>query len=109
MGLTTVRRPYEDAYMIAAQVISIIAFLISWIWWVTFIIGLVCMVVLQLLWCCRQKDTNGLYASMALSAVAGICCVVAGILAMLCPKSSCSIRKMSAYVICQPQSKKKRA
>jgi len=85
--------PYEDAYMIAAQVISIIAFLISWIWWVTFIIGLVCMVVLQLLWCCRQKDTNGLYASMGLSAVAGICCAVAGILMLVLWKDKpwCSI------------------
>ena len=93
MELTTVRRPYEDGYMIAAQVLSIIAFLMSWIWWVTFIIGLVCMVVLQCIWCCRQKDVKALNVTMAFSAVAGSYCVMAGILMLVLWKDRkyCSI------------------
>ena len=93
MELTTVRRPYADGYMIAAQVLSIIAFLMSWIWWVTFIIGLVCMVVLQCIWCCRQKGAKVLNVTMAFSAVAGIYCVMAGILMLVLWKDRkyCSI------------------
>ena len=83
MELTTVRRPYQDGYMIAAQVLSIIAFLMSWIWWVTFIIGFVCMVVLQCIWCCRQKGVKALNVTMAFSAVAGSYCVMAGILMLV--------------------------
>jgi hypothetical protein len=64
--------------MIAAQIISIIAFLISWLWWVTFIIGLISLVSLQLVWCCRQSKI-GLYVSVGISALAGVTCTIAGI------------------------------
>jgi len=70
--------PYVDGYMITAQVISIVAFLISWLWWVTFIIGLICFVLLQVIWCRRQNRT-GLYISAGISTVAAATCVVAGI------------------------------
>jgi len=70
--------PYVDGYMITAQIISIVAFLISWIWWVTFIVGGICLVLLQVIWCCRQNKI-GLYISAGISFVAAITCTIAGI------------------------------
>jgi len=64
--------------MIAAQIISIVAFLISWIWWVTFIVGLICFGLLQIIWCCRQNKI-GLHISAAISALAASTCIIAGI------------------------------
>lgn len=84
--------PYVDGFMIAAQVISIIAFLISWLWWVTFVVGLICLVLLQLLWCCRQNKI-GLYISAGISALAGVTCTIAGIVMIIVWKDQawCSI------------------
>jgi hypothetical protein len=64
--------------MIAAQIISIIAFLISWLWWVTFIVGLISLVLLQLVWCCRQSKI-GLFVSVGITTLAGVTCTIAGI------------------------------
>jgi len=64
--------------MITAQIISIVAFLISWIWWVTFIVGGICCILLQVIWCCRQGKI-GLYISAGISFVAAITCIIAGI------------------------------
>jgi len=74
--------PYVDGYMITAQIISIVAFLISWLWWVTFIVGGICLVLLQVIWCCRQNKI-GLYISAGISFVAAITCTVAGIVMII--------------------------
>ena len=68
--------------MIAAQVISIIAFLISWTWWVTFVISFASMVFLQIIWCCRQNKC-GVYASAGVAALAGITSFIAGIIMLV--------------------------
>jgi hypothetical protein len=47
--------PYRSPLLIASQVLSIIAFLISWVWWVTFIIGLPTMLVLQVSHYCNRS------------------------------------------------------
>jgi len=69
--------PYEDGFMIAAQIISIVAFCICWIWWVTFVIGLTVFIMLQLVWCCRHKTKFGLYITAGMAALASIMCIVA--------------------------------
>jgi hypothetical protein len=74
--------PYVDTFMIAAQIISIIAFLISWLWWVTFIVGLISLVLLQLVWCCRQSKI-GLFVSVGISTLAGVTCTIAGIVMII--------------------------
>ena len=51
--------PYQDPFLITAQVLSIFAFLISWIFWGAFWSGFVAMLMLQILYCCRQ-NTIGL-------------------------------------------------
>ena len=70
--------PYKDGFMITAQIISIVAFLISWLWWVTFTVGLISLVLLQLAWCCRQSKI-GLFVSVGISMLAGIACTIAGV------------------------------
>jgi len=74
--------PYDDGYMIAAQIISIVAFLVSWIWWVTFLIGLGCMATLQIMWCCRPNKI-GVLASSGLAVLASAMCFVAGIIMLV--------------------------
>jgi len=70
--------PYVDGYMMTAQIISIVAFLISLIWWETCIVGGICFISLQVIWCCRQNKI-GLYISAGISFVAAIISTVAGI------------------------------
>jgi hypothetical protein len=47
--------PYDDPWMITSQVLSIVAFFLSWIWWATMIISITGLVLYQVLWCCRQR------------------------------------------------------
>lgn len=72
------RMPYDDGFMIAAQVLSIIAFLMSWVWWVSFIISIIAFVMHQIIWCCRQSKLS-LIAAHVVSLVAGILCIFVGI------------------------------
>ena len=68
--------------MIAAQVISIVAFLVSWTWWVSFLIGLGTMISLQIIWCCRQSKC-GAFASSGVAAFAGVTSFIAGIVMLV--------------------------
>lgn len=79
--------PYDDGIMIAAQVLSIIAFLISWIWWVSFIISIIAFVMLQIIWCCRQTKAS-LIATPVVSLVAGIMNIFVGIFFLIDRKDS---------------------
>ena len=64
--------------MIAAQILSILAVTISWIWWVGFAISMIALVLNQVVWCCRQSKI-GLIANQVISIVAGLCCIFAGV------------------------------
>mmetsp|Transcript_16239 Transcript_16239/g.37406 ORF Transcript_16239/g.37406 Transcript_16239/m.37406 type:complete len:256 (+) Transcript_16239:174-941(+) len=69
--------PYNDGFVVAAQIMSIAALLMSWFWWVTFIISIIAMVILQALWCCRQR--RALFLTMpVVSAIAAIMCAFSG-------------------------------
>lgn len=65
--------------MVTAQILSIIAFLVSWIWYVTLILGVVAMILLQVFWCCRV-DKAGLYATVVISGLTSLGCFIAGAL-----------------------------
>ncbi|KAL3916973.1 MAG: hypothetical protein SGILL_004928 [Bacillariaceae sp.] len=65
--------------MLAAQILSIVAFLVSWLWYVTLLIGGVAMILIQVIWCCRIKKA-GLIASSVISALAAVSCIGAGVL-----------------------------
>jgi len=84
--------PYKDGFMMSAQIISIIAFLISWVWWVTFIVGSISLALLQLVWCCRQSKI-GLLVSVGISTLAGVTCTIAGIVMIVLWKDEryCSV------------------
>jgi hypothetical protein len=66
--------PYDDPWMITAQILSIVAVFISWIWWASWIVSIVGMVLLQVVWCCRQtRGTLVVSAAVAISsAVASV-------------------------------------
>jgi len=69
--------PYDDPCMITSQILSILAFLISWIWWGSFIISLIALVLQQIIWCCRQSKAM-LLASLWTSFVAALSCLFSG-------------------------------
>jgi len=79
--------PYDDTYMITAQILSIVAFLISWIWWVSFTISVAALVLHQIIWCCRQSRM-GLITAHIVSVVAALMCIFAGIFLLIFRKSA---------------------
>jgi hypothetical protein len=60
------------------QIVAIVAFCISWIWWVTFVIGAPAMLVLQVAWCCKMTKC-GLTAAAVLSSLTALSCFFAGV------------------------------
>jgi len=50
--------PYNDCLMITAQITSILAFFLSYVWYVTFAISLCTMIFYQLVWCIRLGRTG---------------------------------------------------
>jgi hypothetical protein len=72
-------RPYNDAFMVTAQTLSIVAFLVSWIWYVTFILGGIAMILMQVIWCCRV-GRGGLISTSVISCLTSVGCFVAGII-----------------------------
>jgi hypothetical protein len=61
-----------------AQILSAIAFCMSWIWWVTFLLSAPLMFMLQAVWCCRMKK-GGLRAAGILSTLSALGSLFAGI------------------------------
>jgi len=84
--------------MITAQILSIVAFLSSWIWLIPFIMyhfasfsiswiglvafivgfGFICFIQLQVIWCCRRSKI-GLYITALHSTIAAVTCSIAAI------------------------------
>jgi hypothetical protein len=60
------------------QIVAIVAFCISWIWWITFAIGTPAMIVLQVAWCCKMTKC-GLTAAAILSSLTALGCLFAGV------------------------------
>ena len=72
-------RPYDNAYMISAQVLSIVACLASWLWWPTMVISLVAMIAHQIVWCCRCLKVERIRCITGISVLATLLCISAGI------------------------------
>lgn len=70
--------PYDDGFMIAAQILAIVAVLISWVWWVGFIISVITLVMHQIIWCCRQSRL-GLVTASVVSIVAALLNIFIGV------------------------------
>lgn len=70
--------PYDDGLVIASQIMAIISVLISWVWWVAFIISIVALTLVQLLWCCRQ-NVHSIYASSGVAAISSLVSLGLGI------------------------------
>jgi len=70
--------PYDDAFVIASMVMPMVAVLVSWVWYGTFWINIVGMILFQLFWCCRQHKVT-LYLSVVVAAIASLSSMGAGI------------------------------
>jgi len=64
--------PYDDPSMITAQVVAVVVVFFSWVWWVTFIVSIMGMTLIQILWCCRQRRSM-----VSVSAVVAMICSLA--------------------------------
>ncbi len=80
-------RPYDDGLMIAAQVLSILAMFIAWIWWVSFIISIVALVLHQVLWCCRQSRA-ALISMQVISIIAALLSLFVGVFFLVARKNA---------------------
>ena len=62
--------PFEqDGYLLTAQIVSIIAALISWVWWPLFVVSAPIVAILQTTWCCKMSK-SGMWAACFLSFLA---------------------------------------
>ena len=68
--------------MITAQVLTIVAVFVSWVWWATFIISIVGMAAFQILWCCRNSK-GMIYALVVIAGVCSLAEVGVGIFALV--------------------------
>jgi hypothetical protein len=64
--------------MMTGQIVAIVALCISWIWWVTLVIGAPAMLVLQVAWCCKMTKC-GLKAAAILSSLTALGCLFTGV------------------------------
>lgn len=71
-------RPYDDAVAITAQVLSLLAVFLSWVWWLTFFLGMLGMVLFQLLWCTRMS-ASAIYGHIAIATITSVLNLVVGI------------------------------
>jgi len=71
------RSPYKDSWLMAAQVLCILAFLFSWIFWGAFAFGCISTLMQLLLWCCRQSQ-GGLVVSAVSAGMASALAFYAG-------------------------------
>mmetsp|Transcript_17299 Transcript_17299/g.35686 ORF Transcript_17299/g.35686 Transcript_17299/m.35686 type:complete len:187 (+) Transcript_17299:269-829(+) len=79
--------PYDDGFVIASQIMTSVALLLSWVWWISFAISIIGMTLFQLLWCCRQNRYS-IYASTAVSVVSSLASFGVGIFVLVRWKNS---------------------
>ena len=64
--------------LITCQVLSIVSVCMSWVWWVTFVLSIIGMVMIQILSCCRQSR-SAVFASATVAMFCGLASVGIGI------------------------------
>lgn len=62
--------PYKDPLMITAQALAIAAFLLSWTYYISWLVALIPLVLQQIVWCCRYNKT--------LLIIDGVVCLIVG-------------------------------
>lgn len=93
-----VHRPYDDAWVISAQILAIVAIFLSWMWWVTFLVGIGGLVMFQLPWCCRQNK-GAMYGAVAIATFVSLSNIGLGIYCLVAWKhvTDCYPFDMSSY------------
>lgn len=77
LSLST-NRPYDDPWVISAQILTIGAVLLSWVWWFTFLVNLAAMALFQILWCVHMRS-GPLYSHVAVTSATSAGCLALGI------------------------------
>jgi len=75
-------RPYDDGWLIASQVLSIIATLLSWIWWPQLILSMVGLILSQVFWFCRQQKSM-VYVTAVVAVLASLVSLGVGIWSLI--------------------------
>lgn len=90
--------PYDDFFMITAQILSIVSVFVSWVWWVTFLISLIGMSIIQIIWCCRQNRSM-ILASAAVAVASALTSIGVGIYILInwSDESYCYTFVLDAY------------
>jgi len=60
-GNSCIYFPYKDPYLVSAQVFSVLAFSVSWVWFATTSLSFLTMALFQGLWFCRQEKISILF------------------------------------------------
>lgn len=64
-------RPYDDPWLITAQLLTIASIFFGWLYWVTFVISLVGLAIFQVLWCARM-NRGALYSQVAIALITSV-------------------------------------
>jgi len=70
--------PYDDPLFVTAQILSIVTLFVSWIFWGSFIVNVVAVILVQIPWCCRQSSGT-LYTTFAVAVTACLSSMGVGI------------------------------
>jgi len=70
--------PYDDPWIITAQILTIVSVFFAWIWWATFFINLAFMALFQILWCTRMRS-GPLYSHVAVAVLSFVGNMIVGI------------------------------
>lgn len=77
-GSRCVCLPYDDPWAISALILSIVATLVSWVWWVTFVVSIIALALIQILWCVRVNSIP-LYSQAAVAGASSLTSLGLGI------------------------------
>mmetsp|Transcript_7233 Transcript_7233/g.11412 ORF Transcript_7233/g.11412 Transcript_7233/m.11412 type:complete len:216 (-) Transcript_7233:104-751(-) len=89
-GLGCMCMPYKDPFLLAAQILTIIAMFISWgVWWSFLFFALPALVLIQLAWC-MPLSKCGFITAGVLGTIASMMNIVAGIV-LIVAYNSCTM------------------
>jgi len=70
-------RPYDDPWLITAQILTIASIGFAWVYWVTFVVNLVGIALFQIPWCARMRS-GPLYGHAVIAGVLSVANLIVG-------------------------------
>lgn len=88
--------PYDDPYLISAQILSIASVFFGWICWATFFISFVGLTIFQVLWCARMRS-GVLYGQVAIAGLTSVGHLIVAIYVLVAWRSKSWCEPWSMY------------